>query len=76
MRAAKSHEHLQPNDPPLRIIYRNYRGEISERAIVPINVYFGATEYHPEPQWLMHALDVAKGETRDFALRDFQKILT
>ena len=57
--------------PPLRITYRNWRGEVGERNIVPQSVWFGATEWHPEPQWLLSALDTDKGAARDFALADF-----
>lgn len=55
---------------PLSFVYRNWRGEVSERRAVPQYVYFGATEWHPEPQWMMRALDVDKGAVRDFAMRD------
>lgn len=55
---------------PLTFAYRNWRGEVSERRAIPQQVYFGSTEWHPEPQWLMRALDVDKGEVRDFAMRD------
>jgi hypothetical protein len=54
---------------PIEITYRNYRGEVSQRRIVPQRVWFGASEWHPEPQWMLDALDVDKGE-RSFALRD------
>ena len=57
--------------PPLRITYRNWRGEVGERNIVPQSVWFGATEWHPEPQWMLSALDTDKGAARDFALADF-----
>jgi hypothetical protein len=58
-------------DPvPLVFSYRNWRGEVSERRVIPIRVWFGATEWHPEPQWFLNANDLDKGETRDFALRD------
>lgn len=54
----------------IKIQYKNYRGEIGWREIVPISVYFGSTEFHPEPQWLMLAMDVDKNANRDFALKD------
>lgn len=63
--------HGDGDAPPLRITYRNWRGEVSERNIVPQSVWFGATEWHPEPQWLLSALDTDKGAARDFALADF-----
>jgi len=58
---------------PLEIVYKNWRGETSRRSIVPLKVWYGATEWHPEPQWLLQALDTEKGVVRDFALKDFNK---
>jgi predicted DNA-binding transcriptional regulator YafY len=52
------------------IRYRNYRGETSMRQIKPSRIWFGATDWHPEPQWLMDAMDVEKDAERSFALRD------
>ena len=56
---------------PIKLTYTNYRGETSERLILPKGVWFGATKWHPEPQWLLHALDCEKQAVRDFALSDF-----
>lgn len=53
------------------LTYRNYRGEVSERKIVPKNLWWGMTKYHPKKQWFLTAWDTAKGEMRDFALKDF-----
>lgn len=54
------------------IDYVNWRGERGRRRIIPKRILFGATEWHPEPQWLLEALDLDKGETRLFAIRDIQ----
>lgn len=54
------------------ILYTNWRGEKAERVIVPISIWFGATEWHPEQQWLLKALDVEKDAERDFAMRDIE----
>jgi len=56
----------------IRIVYTNYRGETAAREIIPRRVWFGATDWHPEEQWLLDALDVAKGAERSFALRDIK----
>lgn len=53
---------------PVYIDYTNYRGERACRAIVPQYVYFGSNEWHPKPQWLLVAYDVAKQEDREFAM--------
>lgn len=55
---------------PHRVTYTNYRGETADRTIVPITIWFGHTEWHPEDQWLLKALDKDKGQVRDFALKD------
>lgn len=52
------------------IRYRNHRGEVANRTIHPIELRFAATEWHPEPQWLIDAYDVGKGLGRSFAMRD------
>lgn len=52
--------------------YRNYRGEVDRRRVIPSRIWFGATEWHPEPGWLMTAYDPAKRANRDFALADCQ----
>lgn len=57
--------------PPATVLYTNYRGETSERTITPIRPWFGSTEWHPEPQWLLRAYDHGKDAERDFALKDF-----
>ena len=56
---------------PVRITYRNYRGETAQRVITPQRVWFGSTEWHPEPQWPMAAFDHEKQANRDFAIKDF-----
>lgn len=52
------------------ITYTNYRGETSERNIIPEKIWYGSTEWHPEPQWLLTALDLDKKASRDFAMKD------
>lgn len=59
------------NAEPLAVVYRNWRGETSTRRIVPLAApRFGTSEWHKEPQWLLRALDVDKGEEREFAMND------
>lgn len=60
----------------LSVTYRNHRGETRQRIIEPKNVWFGSTEWHPEEQWLLKAMDIEKGEERDFALKDISQINT
>lgn len=56
---------------PLYITYRNWRGETRERQIRPTRVWFGSTEWHPEPQWLMDAWDLESDAARTFAFSGF-----
>ncbi|MBY0559901.1 hypothetical protein [Hyphomicrobium sp.] len=59
------------NERAVAIDYTNWRGERAWRTIVPqAAIYWGSTEWHPEKQWLLRALDVAKGEERDFAMKN------
>lgn len=57
-------------DRAVIIDYTNWRGERSERTIEPKMVEFAATEWHPEPQWLLLAWDFGKREYRQFAMKD------
>jgi len=37
---------------------------------MPIEIWFGSTEWHKQDQWLLAATDLDKNERRDFALQD------
>jgi len=52
--------------------YRNYRGEVAERRVHPIKIWYGLSDYHLAngAQWFLQAYDPTKGEDRDFALND------
>lgn len=54
----------------VRIVYKNWRGEVGERTIQPVKIWYGATEWHPEKQWFLKAFDIDKQAERDFALID------
>lgn len=56
----------------VKFYYQNWRGEKSLRIAVPVEIWFGTTEWHPAPQWFLKATDVEKGEERDFALVDMK----
>jgi hypothetical protein len=62
---------MPTNEPaPLIITYTNHRGVTAKRIITPITCWYGSTEWHPEPQWLLRAYDEQKQALRDFALKD------
>lgn len=52
------------------IDYTNWRGERAIRRVRPLTIRFENTEWHPETQWLMRAVDIERGATRDFAMKD------
>lgn len=60
------------------IDYTNYRGERAWRLIdcAKSKIRFGVSQFHTEPQWLMTALDVSKGEEREFAVKDIHEART
>ncbi len=58
------------HDRVLVIVYTNYRGEQAERRVIPARIWFGSTDWHPEPQWLLEAFDLDRGAERSFAMRD------
>jgi len=61
------------SEKKVTIKYTNYRGETSDRAIIPERIWFGSTEWHKEPQWILDAFDINKNAKRGFALKDIQK---
>lgn len=55
---------------PNVVMYRNYKGVLGERNITPMHIFYGSTQYHPEPQFLLEAFDNDKKAPRIFALKD------
>lgn len=60
--------------PKIRATYKNWKGNVRQRVIQPHQLFFGVTEHHPDPQWLMEALDIEKSAMRSFALRDLYDV--
>ncbi len=52
----------------VRFFYKNWRGESAWRRVKPVDIRYGSTEYHKEPQWVLRAFDLDKAEFRDFAM--------
>lgn len=65
--------HMENISKAVKVKYKNYRGEIGIRSIVPIEVYWGQTEYHPHDQWLLKVWDVEKCAERVYAFKDIQE---
>lgn len=59
-------------DPREEVVidYTNYRGKRAIRRIRPIRIAFENSEWHTDTQWIVHALDVDRGELREFAMQD------
>lgn len=66
---------LAEQGSPLEVIYTNYRNETATRVLRPLELWFGTSEYHPEEQYFLKALDCERMVTRDFALKDMQPLV-
>lgn len=61
--------------PPLLIEYRNHRGEVGHRAIIPGRSYYGEVPWHRGPQWLLECWDIDRNEARTFAWSGVLRVL-
>lgn len=52
----------------VRFLYVNWKGERADRHVLPIRIWYGKTNWHPELQWFLQGFDLGKQELRDFAL--------
>ena len=64
-----------PETLMIKVLYKNYRGEESERQIIPLQIYFGSTEFHPKDQWLMKVWDCDRNDYRTYAFKDIKQVL-
>jgi ribonuclease HI len=60
----------------IKILYTNWKGKTSERTIIPLEIWYGATEWHPKDQWFLKAKDLNKQAERDFALMDIIQFIS
>jgi hypothetical protein len=61
-----------PESREVSILYKNWKGEVAWRRIVPLSINFESSQWHPVPQWIMRALDIDKEAERSFAIVDIQ----
>jgi len=54
----------------VRLRYRNWKGVVKTYLILPSGLWYGSTEYHPRRQWLLSAIDLDDGESKNFAVKD------
>jgi hypothetical protein len=52
----------------VKIDYTNWRGERRVRRVQPDRIVFESSEWHPEPQWVLRAIDL---EDEDHAEKAF-----
>lgn len=57
---------------PVQIRYRNWRGEERIREVIPLELWYGNTDQHPVPQYLVKCLDLEDGSVKDFSLLGFR----
>ena len=60
---------------PIKVKYKNWKGEIGIRTIIPQQIHYGCTDYHKENQWLMDVFDVDKDALRTYALMDILEFI-
>jgi predicted DNA-binding transcriptional regulator YafY len=58
----------------LNFNYVNWKGESGFRSAIVLNVYFGSSKYHQEPQWLLVGYDLDKKATRTYAMKDMSNV--
>ena len=56
------------DEQAVAMLYTNYRGVREQRVVLPLSIFFGTSEYHSEPQWLMQAYDFNREALRSFAM--------
>jgi predicted DNA-binding transcriptional regulator YafY len=54
--------------------YTNWKGKKGHRKIEVNEFYYGSTEYHQEPQWLLEGFDLDKKAFRTFAMKDMSNV--
>ena len=59
-----------PSTHDMRLVYKNHRGKVGARHIVPRYISFGTTDHHRTPQWLLNCYDLEKEAERTYALAD------
>lgn len=58
-----------------KVEYKNWKGEVGIRNIIPLEIFYGSTEYHKEEQWLLRVWDLDKKDYRTYAVKDISRWL-
>ena len=61
----------------IKFIYKNYKGVVAERHVVPKNIFYGGSDYHSGQgdKLFLSAYDLEKETTRHFLIEDIIEIL-
>ena len=53
----------------IRVLYENWKGTTSWRHLLPLAWYYGATQWHPQPGYLLTAVDLeGENKVKDFSM--------
>ena len=56
--------------PYQRFKYMSHRGKAEWRRVIPLRTFFGVTDYHTDPQWLLTAVCRDRRAVRVFAVEN------
>ena len=56
------------HEPAVILDYTNYKGVRRPRRVRVVRLYYGSTDYHPLPGYLLEAVDTESGQTRTFSM--------
>jgi predicted DNA-binding transcriptional regulator YafY len=65
---------MVPTDQVVVLFYVDERGETCTRRVLPERIWFGCTDWHREPQWLLDAFDVDRRAVRSFAMQRIEQM--
>ena len=57
-------------DIAIKVVYKNWKGEVGLRTIIPLSIHHGKSDFHKDEQWLLKVWDIDKKDYRTYALRD------
>ena len=57
----------------VKLLYKNWRNETAIRTVLPKRIYFGSTEWHPTPGWIMVVHDIDRDAEREYFMADIEE---
>ena len=61
------------NTMEAQVMYKNWKGDIGIRSILPLRILYGKTDYYPREQWLLKVWDFDKDDYRTYALKNIME---